>query len=155
MLSIVFLIGLYYLAKYLINAYSNIEEKHLYKKRDKYLENQKKLIGTPTEFMSVSEFSKQSRHIQDFRGCYIIHNQDSNRYYVGQSVHVVERLVEHMSGRGNPDVYRDMSNGASFSLAMVPLSWTNEVNLNSQERHLIAHYNSYYNGYNKTRGNHD
>lgn len=104
---------------------------------------------TPEAFLK----SRKNHEINDFKGCYIIHNLSKDIYYVGQSIHVVSRLNNHFTGKGNNDVYFDYRNGQNFSISVVPLAISKDNTLNSEERHLISAYNAYDNGYNKTRGN--
>ena len=66
---------------------------------------------------------------------------------------VQNMLDNHIKGRGNPELYCDIEKGDEFAVKIIKLTDTNFDNLNDLERHYIAKYNSYYNGYNKTRGN--
>lgn len=99
------------------------------------------------------ETVKRSMH--DFVGVYILHNTYNNKYYVGQSVHVLKRLCQHFGGKGNADVYTDYCRGMPFEIQCIALANSGYDNLNKLERDYIRYYNAYYNGYNKTRGNHD
>lgn len=95
------------------------------------------------------------KSIPDFVGVYILHNRLNNKYYVGQSVHVLKRITQHFSGNGCEDVYKDYTRGMPFEIQCVALANSGYNNLNRLERDYIAYYNAYYNGYNKTKGNHD
>ena len=95
------------------------------------------------------------RSMQDFVGVYILHNTYNNKYYVGQSVHVFKRLCQHFNGKGCEDVYKDYCRGMPFEIQCIALANSGYDNLNKLERDYISYYNAYYNGYNKTRGNHD
>ena len=95
------------------------------------------------------------RSMHDFVGVYILHNTYNDKYYVGQSVHVLKRLCQHFNGKGCEDVYRDYTRGMPFEIQCVSLAGSGYDNLNKLERDYIRYYNAYYNGYNKTRGNHD
>lgn len=95
------------------------------------------------------------RSMQDFVGVYILHNTYNNKYYVGQSVHVLKRLCQHFNGKGCEDVYKDYCRGMPFEIQCIALANSGYDNLNKLERDYISYYNAYYNGYNKTRGNHD
>ena len=95
------------------------------------------------------------RSMQDFVGVYILHNTYNNKYYVGQSVHVLKRLRQHFNGKGCEDVYKDYCRGMPFEIQCIALANSGYDNLNKLERDYISYYNAYYSGYNKTRGNHD
>lgn len=104
---------------------------------------------------SVSQFFNlhDSHRMKDFSGCYIIHNLSKNIYYVGQSINVLQRVNNHLSGRGNISVYIDYNSGDKFDVSVIPLKESKFATLNSFERNLISAYDSYNHGYNKTRGN--
>ena len=99
------------------------------------------------------ETVKRSMH--DFVGVYILHNTYNDKYYVGQSVHVLKRLCQHFNGKGCEDVYKDYCMGMPFEIQCISLTGSGYDNLNKLERDYIRYYNAYYGGYNKTRGNHD
>lgn len=112
--------------------------------------------------MTVERFLRHRRAVmasnvqpEDFPGCYIIHNHSKDRYYVGQSVHVLRRVANHFTGKGNGDVYADLKYGDEFTVRLEALLGSGYLNLDDLERALIAKYDAYDNGYNKTRGNGD
>lgn len=86
-------------------------------------------------------------------GVYIFTNKRNGKKYVGQSVDLIRRLNEHMNGRGNQGVHEDMSFGDEFTIRLIKLSDTHFRDLDKLEKHYITRMNSYYSGYNKTRGN--
>lgn len=90
---------------------------------------------------------------KNFAGVYILHNCTKEKYYVGQSKTVFSRVNNHLTGKGNGDVYVDYRNGDDFSIILVPLSGSGFYDLDSLERHFIEYYHAYDRGYNKTRGN--
>ena len=89
----------------------------------------------------------------DFSGVYILYNETKNMYYVGQGVRVFQRVNSHFTGHGNGDVYADYKYGDSFKIRMIPLKGSGFETLNALERNTIITYNSFSEGYNKTRGN--
>ena len=104
---------------------------------------------TPNDFIKTGNRASQS-----IPGVYIIHNQTKNKYYVGQAKDISQRVGKHFTGRGgNPDVYYDYRNGDSFSVDVIPLAGSGYDSLDRLEKDMIKKYNSYENGYNKTRGN--
>lgn len=100
------------------------------------------------EFTPINIYMK--RYKRAFAGVYIFKNTNKNIYYVGQSVQVNKRLRDHVRGRGNPELYRDYKRGHPFEVNVIPC---HKSDLNRVERKYIRKYNSYYQGYNKTRGN--
>lgn len=114
---------------------------------------QRVLAGGMYLYPCQVETVKRSMH--DFVGVYILHNTYNNKYYVGQSVHVLKRLCQHFNGKGCEDVYKDYCMGMPFEIQCVSLAGSGYDNLNKLERDYISYYNAYYGGYNKTRGNHD
>ena len=92
---------------------------------------------------------------QDFRGVYVLFNEDKNKYYVGQGVRVLSRINNHFSGRGNGDVYADYKYGDTFTIRIIPLAGSGAESLNQLERETIEYFDAFASGYNKTRGNTD
>ena len=86
-------------------------------------------------------------------GVYILHNTLKEKYYVGQSVNVFNRVRQHFTGHGNRGVYADYLTGDKFMVKVIPLVKSGYTTLNSLERDTITAYNAYYKGYNGTRGN--
>ena len=94
----------------------------------------------------------------DHPGCYVIlifnqkvKDNDYKKYknaYVGQSVNVLHRVHQHLTGHGNGDVYADFKNGMYL---YVQVRLCSEETLNDMERSLISMFD-YRKMYNKTRG---
>ena len=74
-------------------------------------------------------------------------------YYVGQSTRVVGRLIQHLTGCGNGDVYADYKYGDDFELNVVSLRESGYDSLDALESDTIAAYDAYGRGYDRTRGN--
>lgn len=113
---------------------------------------------TPEEFFKMRKTSFDSHHSsyamkKNFAGVYILFNQSKNMYYVGQGKQVFNRVNAHFTGKGNGDVYADYKYGDKFTIKMIALENSGFSTLNELERNTISRYNSYYKGYNKTRGN--
>lgn len=109
-------------------------------------------IITTSEFINNKDRLIRSGY--ETSGVYIITNKSKGNYkYVGQSIDLIRRVNSHVNGRGNKDIYKDLSSGDEFTIELIKLIDTNYTNLNDLERILISENNSYYNGYNKTRGN--
>lgn len=114
---------------------------------------------SPEEFMKMRKTSFGGRGrpsyalTQNFAGVYILYNKTKNMYYVGQGKEVLNRVNAHFTGKGNGDVYADYKYGDIFTIKMIAFSTSGFSSLNELERNTIMTYNSYANGYNKTRGN--
>lgn len=111
--------------------------------------------------LSADEFLKhraalarlRSGNPDEFTGVYILHNETKDMYYVGQSVRVLQRVTQHLTGHGSGDVYADFKYGDRFMVRTVPLVDSGYQSLNDLERDMIMAYDAYENGYNNTRGN--
>ena len=112
---------------------------------------------SPQQFFRIKKTSSGKRRItlydNEFAGVYILYNTTKNMYYVGQSKHVMSRIYSHLTGHGNGDVYADYKYGDEFSIKLISLQGSGYSTLNALERDTISAYDSYANGYNKTRGN--
>lgn len=114
---------------------------------------------TPKEFFKMrnKSFGGQGRPkyslTHDFEGVYIIYNKTKKMYYVGQAKHILKRVNNHFTGKGNGDVYADYKYGDEFTIKMISLEKSNYSSLNELERHTIMTYDAFAKGYNKTRGN--
>ncbi len=92
-------------------------------------------------------------------GCYIIHNREKDKYYVGQSKDVMKRLRQHFKGTVPNNIifaedyysseFADKSE--LFEVKIIPCETKDE--LDRTEKELIARYDSWNNGYNGTSGN--
>lgn len=89
----------------------------------------------------------------DVPGAYVLTNMRTKKSYVGQSVNIVSRVNSHLTGSGNGSIYADHVKGDKFTVKLIPIEKTNFSRLNDLERVLIASYDSFHNGYNRTRGN--
>ena len=87
-------------------------------------------------------------------GVYIFTNlSKGNQKYVGQSIDMLNRVNAHLIGRGNKDLYSDIQRGDEFTIELIKLKESEFTQLDMLEKYWITKNNSYYNGYNKTRGN--
>lgn len=139
--------------------YKKREEKR--RELDKQLEDLENSVAeiTPEEFIQMRNYSFGGRGkpsyvlMYNFAGVYILYNKTKDMYYVGQSKQVLNRVYAHFSGKGNGDVYADYKKGDSFIIKMIALENSGFSSLNALERNMIAKYNAFSKGYNKTRGN--
>ena len=93
------------------------------------------------------------KEMEDFAGIYIIYNESKDMYYVGQSVHVLQRVSKHFHGYGNGDVYADYKFGDRFVIQFLSLSESGYLCLDTLEKDYIERYNAAECGYNRTKGN--
>ena len=104
---------------------------------------------TAGDFLSHRDTLRQS----DFTGVYVLHNLTKDMYYVGQSIKVIDRVGQHLTGHGNGDVYADFKYGDEFEVSTLSLVGSGYASLNDLERETIAAYDAYDHGYNRTAGN--
>lgn len=107
------------------------------------------------EFLEMRGRLRAARMLSEseFTGVYILHNVSKGRYYVGQSVRVLTRINQHLTGHGNGDVYADFKYGDSFTVSTIPMQGSGYQSLNDLERDAITAYDAKNHGYNMTRGN--
>lgn len=93
----------------------------------------------------------------DFSGCYLffVYHQEANicleKYndiYIGQSIHVYQRLKQHLSGHGNKSVYKSIMQGHTIYIVAIECSYNQ---LNRMEKNLIRIFHAT-KSFNKTRG---
>lgn len=96
---------------------------------------------------------KLSSNKIDVPGVYLIHNHSEKKYYVGQAQHIVSRVNNHFTGKGNGRVYADYARGDRFTVRFITLKSSRAKNLNDLERYFIKKYNATEMGYNRTKGN--
>lgn len=104
--------------------------------------------------ISPSEFFKLRKTIQgDVVGVYILLNINKCKHYVGQAKRVYFRVNQHFTGKGNPEVYADFMYGNNFRIKIIRLGDSGYYDLDKLEKDMIAKYDAYHSGYNKTVGN--
>lgn len=105
-----------------------------------------------SKIMSENRKNKESHLSWQYSGVYILHNETTDKYYVGQSVNMFRRLRDHFTGYGNHRVYSTYQNGDKWFIKTVLLRETDFPSLNVLERSAIYYYNSCENGYNISLG---
>jgi len=96
---------------------------------------------------------------EKIKGVYIIRNRELDKFYVGQSKDVMKRLKDHFTGTEPKNIIfaedyynSNLSNKSElFEFKIETLETKDE--LDKREMELIAEYDSFNNGYNKTAGN--
>lgn len=120
---------------------------------DKWVRVIVKLAITP--WQNVKTYHPNTK--DDFEGVYIWQEKKGffwRNVYVGQSVKVHRRFKQHISGKGNPDIYRVYcKDPAKLRYKAISMQSVHYHNLDALERRLIHRYNTYRHGYNKTNGN--
>lgn len=151
-------ITIYIILIYLTARYSTLflyrQIKWLFTDKEKLIQREK--MRFENTFYAQDFYKLEKSLIQKgfkTEGVYIFTNIRNGKKYVGQSVDLMRRLNEHLSGRGNQDVHEDMSFGDEFTIKLIRLDDTSFRDLDKLEKHYITKTNSYYKGYNKTRGN--
>lgn len=109
---------------------------------------------TPSQCGALWSNRPDSDKCRNVTGVYILHNETQDRYYVGQSVKVFNRLTQHFDGKnGNPNVFMDYLRGDHWNIQIIRLRDTTYDNLDDLERNAITLYDAFESGYNATRGN--
>jgi len=122
-------------------------------------------LANNTTEMTVEEFFEMRSHSfggrgnpqysknYNFEGVFILFNKTKNMYYIGQGQKALDGANNHLTGKGNGDVYADLKHGDEFTVKMISLETSGYSSLNELKRHTIFTYDAYAKGYNKTRGN--
>lgn len=114
---------------------------------------------SPEEFIEMRKKWLEGKRLSpetqalNFVGVYILYNKTKNKYYVGQGRRILNRVNSHFTGKGNGDVYADYKYGDEFTIKMISLENSGCESLNELERLMIAEFDAYASGYNKTKGN--
>lgn len=126
----------YYIKMYIKNC-SNVKVEHNY------------------HSITPEQFFKLRKNVSgDMVGVYVIYNKNKRMYYVGQATRLFFRVNQHFTGHGNGDVYADFKRGHDkFTIKLLPLVNSGYYDLDKFEKDMIAKYDAYNNGYNKTQGN--
>ena len=83
-------------------------------------------------------------------GIYLITNNSTGLKYVGQSIKIDNRWKQHLISN-NPDGFHNNLNSSDYTFEVLMNS--PKEYLNFFEAYYITKYNTYNNGYNKTKGN--
>ena len=114
-------------------------------------------IADNTDFVPLKNLS--GLDYEKIKGVYVIRNRELDKFYVGQSKDVIKRLKDHFTGTEPKniifaeDYYQSKfdSKEELFEFKIEILKTKDE--LDKREMELIAEYDSFNNGYNKTAGN--
>ena len=144
---IIFCFGVVFLLLVLLIVITKHQQKKFKARMDILTAGKQEL--TAAEFLETARM----RGGQDYTGVYILHNVTQDKYYIGQAKSVLQRVTAHLTGHGNGDVYADYKYGNVFRVKTITLAQSGYDSLNALERDLIANYDAYTKGYNRTRGN--
>lgn len=112
---------------------------------------------TNNEFIPLKNFSGLT--YKKIIGCYIIHNKENDKYYVGQSKDVYKRIKQHFNGTEPKniifaeDYYLSKFEKKEDLFEIKILQCTTKDELDKTEKENIEFYNSFSCGYNGTNGN--
>lgn len=87
-------------------------------------------------------------------GIYKITDKSNGKVYIGQSSNIERRRREHFEWNKNPDQYIDIliKERGNDNFTFEILEECSKEELTLRERYYIELYDSFYNGYNKTKG---
>ncbi len=131
------------------------EEKYAFKiSKVQPLENS---LKSNSDFIMLKQFNGYV--YKKIIGCYIIHNRENDKYYVGQSKDIHKRIKQHFKGTkpNNVSFAEDYYNSLFlnkdeiFEIKIIECQTKDE--LDKMEKILIQEYDSLNSGYNKTSGN--
>lgn len=123
--------------------------------REQKIKERIKILADNSIQLSTDEFWNFKKVNKEFSGVYVIYNKNKGIYYIGQAKQILYRVNKHFLGRGNGDVYSDYKYGDEFTIKLLDLDTSGYDSLNELEKDTILTFDSFNNGYNKTRGNVD
>ncbi len=115
------------------------------------------IMKTDSKFIPLKLFS--GFEYEKVIGCYVIHNKEKDKYYVGQSKDVMKRIKQHFKGTipNNPifaeDYYTSQIENKENLFELKVIKCETKDELDRTEKKLIYEYDSWNNGYNGTSGN--
>lgn len=128
-----------------------------------YQEKLSEIIPLPSNYNDDRTFVPLKKIVgfeyEKIIGCYIIHNKENDKYYVGQSKDVYKRLKQHFNGTVPKNVIfaedyylsKLDSKENLFEVKIIPCQTKDE--LDKTEKNLIEAYDARNSGYNGTSGN--
>jgi len=128
-----------------------------------YIASEKQIQPLLTSFRQDDEFiplkTFMGLQYEKIVGCYVIHNTERDKYYVGQSKDVMKRLRTHFRGTvPNNMIFAEdyfssqlKNKDDLFTVKVIRLQTKDE--LDATEKELIEYYDAYFHGYNGTSGN--
>ena len=105
---------------------------------------------TPQSFFNYYHSYYGNLKQWDYSGVYVIQNLHNKYYYVGQSKQILKRVNNHLTGKGNGNLYADYKYGAQLEITLIKVP---NDRLNEVERFLIDKLQATTKGYNRTAGN--
>lgn len=146
-----------------IEKYRDIKEK--LKSKKEYFQNTKtifkdEIVGSTLHdltFIPVESFLLRKDEFKNKKGIYVIHNQNLNKYYVGQTKNIYTRVcTQHFdlkTGECKNNSFKDDYNNHKHAFFIAYKFLNTKDELDNAERKYIGLFDSFYNGYNKTNGN--
>ncbi|MBD1224806.1 GIY-YIG nuclease family protein [Virgibacillus halodenitrificans] len=147
-----------------------VKTSYYYKKKTEYNRNKRRkrvrksldnlrrnlVKYTPNELSQLrNKTNREQKGVRNVTGIYIIHNCKNDKFYIGKSISVLDRVYDHfVKNAGNKGIYQDYCLGYEFNISIIPLEDTKYSNLNELEDNAIRAYNSLIPyGYNRNPGN--
>lgn len=135
-----------------INSETASYKKHILKIKplQNFMENDSSF--KPLKLFSGLEYEK-------IIGCYVIHNKEKDKYYIGQSKDVMKRIKQHFKGTiPNNQIFAEDYYTSQFEkkenlFEIKIIKCETKDELDRTEKKLIYEYDSWNNGYNGTSGN--
>ena len=85
-------------------------------------------------------------------GIYKFTNKINGKIYIGQSNNLERRKTEHSNGSTKQEIDRAIAEEGKENFTFTVIEYCKESELDALEQYWIAYYDSYYNGYNHTKG---
>ena len=128
------------------------ELQHQYRRREPVLDKRVHFM------MPIGDFIKTFVDTKEIAGvCVYVLCDENGRRYVGQSNRDnYSRIKEHFDGTSKDRIYESYLKGIKFYVEQIVVGWKDIdiFNVNDAETYYIAHFDSFNNGYNQTKGNH-
>lgn len=125
---------------------------HQYQRREPVLDKRVHFM------MPIGDFIKTFVDTKEIAGvCVYVLCDENGRRYVGQSNRDnYSRIKEHFDGTSKDKIYESYLKGIKFYVEQIVVGWKDIdiFNVNDAETYYIAHFDSFNNGYNQTKGNH-
>lgn len=128
-----------------------------YNEKISFIHPLENIVEVDTDFFPLKLFS--GFEYERILGCYIIHNKEKDKYYVGQSKDVMKRLKQHFKGTVPKnqifaeDYYTSQFDNKEDLFEIKIIKCETKDELDRVEKQLIYEYDSWNIGYNGTSGN--
>lgn len=104
----------------------------------KYLD----LLMSDKIVIPASVFISEVESFIDYKGVYVLHNIDTNKYYVGRSERIIESVKNHFVGIKNDEIYNGWKMGNTFTVRCMSLDKSEYLNLKKLQYEYIVKYDA-------------